>query len=75
LTTSTLYSIINIDSREEIKKMTLVKLQEILETAPDCAKETDICLIKIHSRAIVVKQENGKTWAYDTFYEKWEDWG
>lgn len=55
--------------------MTLAKLQEILETAPNCAKEIDICLIKIHSRAIIVKQENGRTWAYDTFYEKWEDWG
>ena len=55
--------------------MTLAKLQEILETAPDCVKKADIRDIEIHSRAIRVEQENGKTWAYDTFYEKWEFWG
>ena len=55
--------------------MTLTKLQEILETAPENVKETNIRNIEIHSRAIRVEQENGKTWAYDTFYEKWEFWG
>ena len=55
--------------------MTLAKLQEILKTAPNNVKEADIRNIEIHSRAIIVKQENGRTWAYDTFYEKWEDWG
>lgn len=55
--------------------MTLAKLQGILETAPDCVKEADIRDIEIHTRTFLVNQENGRTWAYDTFYEKWEDWG